>query len=169
MQPFYKECFRSNGFHAALSGGPGKIKRRTTLGGELATTVLFTSGLQHYVEIPEVMAKQPGYIREFLRELPVTWEESRFLGGYPGRQWVLARRAADGRWWIAGFNGEPGTSEVEVSLAELQLEPGCSLDLITDATTAVESFERRTVQPEGVNGSLRLKLKSGGGFVAIGR
>lgn len=145
MQPFTRNVFDPMDFTPLCLEGPGKIKRRTTLGGELATTVLFTSGLQHYVEIPEVMAKQPGYIREFLRELPVTWEESRFLGGYPGRQVVIARRAADGRWWIAGFNGEPGTSEVEVSLAELQLEPGCSLDLITDATTVVESFERRTV------------------------
>jgi hypothetical protein len=149
--------------------GPTRIKRRTTVAGELATTVLFTSGLQHFVETPDVMAKQPGYVRDFLRELPVAWEESRFLGGYPGKQVVFARRAADGRWWIAGFNGEAEPRTVEVSLAELKLKRNAALDVITDAAAGGNSFERSEARPEGSEETLRLELRPGGGFVAVGR
>ena len=40
-----------------------RIERRTTSAFELATSVLFTSGIQHYAEIPEGMAKAPDYVR----------------------------------------------------------------------------------------------------------
>lgn len=171
MQPFTRNVFDPMDFTPLCLEGPGKLKRRTTVGGELATTVLFTSGVQHFVEIPEVMAKQPDYVREFLRALPVAWEESRFLGGYPGKQVVMARRAADGRWWIAGFNGEAESRALEVSLAELGLKRGrgAVLDVITDAAAAAEGsagFERREVKPEGKAKTLRVELKAGGGLVA---
>ncbi len=169
MQPFTRNVFDPMDFTPLCLEGPGKIKRRTTVGGELATTVLFTSGVQHYVEIPEVMAKQPDYVKTFLRDIPVAWEESRFLGGYPGKQVVFARRAKDGRWWIAGFNGESETKTVEVSLAELKLKRGAALDLITDAAAAGGGFERREVQPDGKTKTLRVELKPGGGFVATAR
>lgn len=169
MQPFTRNVFDPMDFTPLCLEGPGKINRRTTVGGELATTVLFTSGLQHFVEIPDVMAKQPGYVREFLRDLPVAWEESRFLGGYPGKQVVFARRTADGRWWIAGFNGEAQARTVEVPLAGLDLKRGAALDLITDAARGGEGFERREVRPEGMDETLRMELRAGGGFVATGR
>lgn len=169
MLPFTRNVFDPMDFTPLCLEGPNNIERRTTVGGELATTVLFTSGLQHYVEIPEVMAKQPDYVRSFLREIPAAWEESRFLGGFPGKQLVFARRGADGRWWIAGFNGESETRTVEVSLAELKLKlkRGAVLDLTTDAPTG--GFERRTIKPEGRAQTLRIELKPRGGFVATSR
>ncbi len=169
MQPFTRNVFDPMDFTPVCFEGPGKIKRRTTVGGELATAVLFTSGVQHYVEIPEVMAKQPDYVRTLLRDIPVAWEESRFLGGYPGKQAVFARRAKDGRWWIAGFNGEAAPKLVEVSLAELKLKRGAALDLITDVAGPEGGFERRSANPEGDAKTLRVELKPGGGFVATGR
>lgn len=167
MLPFTRNAFDPMDFTPLCLEGPNNIQRRTTVGGELATTVLFTSGVQHYVEIPEVMAKQPDYVKNFLREIPAAWEESRFLGGFPGKQVVFARRGADGRWWIAGFNGESETRTVEVSLAELKLKRGAALELITDASSG--GFERREVKPEGRAKTLRLEVKPGGGFVATGR
>ena len=169
MLPFARNVFDPMDFTPLCLEGPGKIKRRTTVGGELATAVLYTSGVQHYVEIPEVMAKQPDYVRAFLREIPVAWEESRFLGGYPGKQAIFARRGKDGRWWIAGFNGESEAKTVEVSLSGLKLKRGAALELITDAAAAGGGFERREVKPDGDAKTLCLELKPGGGFVATGR
>ncbi len=167
MLPFARNVFDPMDFTPLCLEGPGKIERRTTVSGELATTVLFTSGIQHYVEIPEVMAKQPDYVRDFLRQIPGAWEESRFLGGYPGKQVVFARRGPDGRWWIAGFNGETVARTVEVSLAELKLEHAHTLELITDAPAG--GFERREVRPDGPAKTLRVELPPGGGFVATAR
>jgi hypothetical protein len=169
MLPFARNVFDPMDFTPLCLEGPGKIKRRTTVGGELATAVLFTSGVQHYVEIPEVMAKQPDYVRAFLRDIPVAWEESRFLGGYPGKQAIFARRGRDGRWWIAGFNGESEARTVEVSLAGLKLKRGAALELITDATAAGGGFERREVTPDRKTQTLKVELKPGGGFAATVR
>ena len=169
MLPFARNVFDPMDFTPLCLEGPGKIKRRTTVGGELATAVLFTSGVQHYVEIPEVMAKQPDYVRAFLRDIPVAWEESRFLGGYPGKQAIFARRARDGRWWIAGFNGEAEAKTIEVSLAELKLKRGAALELITDATAAGGGFARREVTPDRKTQTLKVELKPGGGFAATAR
>jgi len=169
MLPFARNVFDPMDFTPLCLEGPGKIKRRTTVGGELATAVLFTSGVQHYVEIPEVMAKQPDYVRALLRDIPVAWEESRFLGGHPGKQAVFARRAKDGRWWIAGFNGESEAKTVEVSLDELKLKRGAALELVTDAAATAGGFERREVKPDGKAKTLRVELKPGGGFVATAR
>ena len=38
-----------------------------------------------------------------MKQVPTTWDELRFIDGYPGRYVVLARRAGN-RWYIAGVN-----------------------------------------------------------------
>lgn len=164
MLPFARNVFDPMDFTPLCLEGPGKIKRRTTVGAELATTVLFTSGIQHYTEIPEVMAKQPDYVHEYLKQIPSVWEESRFLAGYPGKLAVFARRGADGRWWIAGQNGEAVAKTVEVPLEGLISRRTKSVDVITDAVTG--GFEKRTVEL-GKDRVLRVALAPNGGFSAV--
>ena len=82
----------------------------TSHGHELALTVLFESGLQHLADRPESFLAQPQEVQRFLGELPVAWDETRFVSGYPGESAVLARRSGD-TWYVAGINGkdEPQT------------------------------------------------------------
>ena len=77
---------------------------------ELALTVLFESGLQHLADRPESFLSQPQEVQAFLGELPTVWDETRFVGGYPGESAVLARRSGS-TWYVAGINGkdEPQT------------------------------------------------------------
>ncbi|MEO0055953.1 MAG: hypothetical protein RLZZ50_1900, partial [Verrucomicrobiota bacterium] len=164
MLPFARNVFDPMDFTPLCLEGPGKIKRRTTVGCELATTVLYTSGVQHYVEIPEVMAKQPDYVRTFLREIPVAWEESRFLAGYPGKLAVFARRGVDGRWWIGGVNGEAEAKTVEIPLAAIGLKKGV-FAVIEDA--AAGGFAQREQKFSADSMTLRVELKPYGGFAAV--
>jgi hypothetical protein len=55
------QCVRSDGLHArrARSASATSIERRTSAAFELATSVLFTSGIQHFAEIPQGLAKAP--------------------------------------------------------------------------------------------------------------
>ncbi len=165
MLPFARNVFDPMDFTPVCLVGPGKIKRRTTVAAELATAVLFTSGIQHYVEIPDVMARQPDYVREVLKTLPTVWEESRFLAGYPGKLAVFARRGADGRWWVAGFNGEPTAKSVEVSLAGFGR--GDAVSVITDGESG--GFVRSDNTLDGAARVLRMDLKPYGGFLATGQ
>ena len=163
MLPFTRNVFDAMDFTPLCLEGPGKIKRRTTVAAELATAVLFTSGIQHYVEIPEVMAKQPEYVRTVLKTLPTVWEDSRFLAGYPGKLAVFARRGADGRWWVAGFNGEAAAKTVEVPLAGLGKGKAGTVNVITDGEAG--GFDRHEVKLDGAGKTLRLELKPYGGFL----
>ncbi len=83
---------------------------------ELALTVLFESGLQHLADRPESFLAQPQAVQDFLGKLPATWDETRYVSGYPGKSSVVARRSGS-RWFVAGINGtdEPQTLKSDLS------------------------------------------------------
>ena len=87
----------------------------TTHGHELALTVLFESGLQHLADRPESYLAQPQEVQDFLSALPSTWDETRFIAGYPGEYVILARRKGD-TWYVAGINGSDKVREVTLSV-----------------------------------------------------
>lgn len=165
MLPFTRNVFDAMDFTPLSLARLPKIKLRTTPAAELATAVLFTSGIQHYVEIPEGMAKQPDYVRAVLKEIPPVWEDSRFLAGYPGKLAVFARRGADGRWWVAGFNGEGVAKTVEVSLADLGKRKADGVTVITDGEGG--GWARNEVKLPGRERTLRVELKPYGGFLTV--
>lgn len=93
-----------------------RIRRATTKTFELASPVMFLSGIQHLAESPYGMARQSEDIKNYLRNLPVHWDETRFLAGYPGKYVVLARRSGN-QWYVVGMNGEKQVREVTVDLS----------------------------------------------------
>lgn len=82
-----------------------KHPRRTTWGHELALSVVFESGLQHFGDGIESYRALPDEVRGFLAAVPAAWDETRLIDGEPGALAVLARRKGR-QWFIAGINGE---------------------------------------------------------------
>ena len=66
------------------------VIRRTTTGFELATSVLFLSGIQHFAESPSAMEQEPPFVTDYLKDLPNHWDEVNFIDGYPGKFVVVA-------------------------------------------------------------------------------
>jgi hypothetical protein len=95
---------------------PKKYQRHTTAAHELATAVIFTSGLIHYADKPEFFDSLPKDARQILRDAPARWDETRCLVGEPGRVVVFARRAGK-TWFIAGINGTAAPLPVKLALA----------------------------------------------------
>ncbi len=96
----------------------GKIHPRlTTAAHELATAIVFTSGVIHFAEQPSVIAGLPDGARQVLRDIPARWEETRCLVGEPGRLVVFARRSGES-WFIAGLNGTGRERLLELDLSE---------------------------------------------------
>lgn len=157
MLPFTRNLFDPMDFTPMVFGDIPNIQRATRNGFELAQSVLFLSGLQHYAETPEGMATVPGYVKTFLRELPARWDEVRFLDGVPGEYVVLARRAGR-QWFLAGFNAGDAPREVRLDLAWLGRRTG---QLITDGASEREFVEARLHGPVAP-----LTLAPRGGFVA---
>nr|WP_168515327.1 glycoside hydrolase family 97 protein [Streptomyces sp. S1D4-11]QIZ00590.1 alpha-glucosidase [Streptomyces sp. S1D4-11] len=76
--------------------------RDTTDAHELATSVVFESGWQHFADSPESYEAHPEALR-ILDQLPTTWDETRLLGGSPGKDAYVARRAGR-RWFVGGVS-----------------------------------------------------------------
>ncbi len=162
MLPFARNLFDPMDFTPMVLDRINRIERRTSSAFELALSVLFTSGIQHYAEIPEGMAKVPDYVREFLRHVPDVWDDLRFVDGFPGRYAVIARRG-NGRWYVAGINAENREKTLALTLPELRVRGGT---LITDAGPTNLSFRKERVQI-GPEQTLMVTLKARGGFVIV--
>jgi hypothetical protein len=160
MLPFTRNVFDPMDFTPMVLDRIKGIERRTSSAFELALSVLFTSGIQHYAETPEGMAKAPDFVRQFLRQVPRVWDDVQFIDGFPGKYAAIARRG-NGRWFVAGVNAQRSDQTLDLSLAGLPVKSGT---LITDGSDANLSFRSERVQI-GPGQKLSLTLKGRGGFV----
>jgi hypothetical protein len=162
--PFARNIFDPMDFTPmALDRINDHIQRRTTSCFELALSVVFTSGVQHYAEIPQGMAKVPEYVRDFLRHVPSVWDDTKFLDGFPGKFVVLARKG-DGRWYVAGINGEEAAKKLTLNLKELHIP--ASGTLIADGDGGNLSFRQETVRLPR-DREFQITLPPHGGFVMV--
>jgi hypothetical protein len=77
----------------------------TSYGHELALSVLFESGFQHFADRPEGYYELPDAAKTFLKEVPNAWDDTKLLDGYPGRDVIIARRKGTA-WYIGGISAE---------------------------------------------------------------
>jgi len=158
MLPFTRNLFDPMDFTPMVLGDIPGIERKTSNGFQLATPVLFYSGVQHLVTTPEQMQKVPEYVREYLRQLPGEWDESRFLDGFPGKYVVIARRAGK-RWYVAGINAETKTKKLSLDLSFIEQPNG---RLIMDGDEP-RSFKQTSINA-GIND---ISVSPGAGFIII--
>lgn len=137
------------------------IQRRTSNGFEIALTVLFQSGIQHYVEVPESMVQQPDYVREYMKQVPRVWDDIKFIDGFPAKYAVFARKTGD-RWYVAGINAEKEVKELDLDLSKLNIQKAGTM--ITDGDTN-RTFSQKEVNIE--NGKLKVQVQPNGGFVIV--
>lgn len=163
MLPFTRNVFDPMDFTPVVLDRIRNIERRTSSAFELATSVLFTSGIQHYAEIPEGMAKAPAFVREFMRGVPSIWDDVKFLAGEPGKFVVLARRSGK-RWYLAGINGERTARDVTLDLASLGIKRASTA--ITDGDGGNLSFREQPVELDAKR-QTSINLRPRGGFVMI--
>lgn len=158
MQPFTRNVFDPMDFTPVVLDQIRNIERRTSSAFQLALSVLFTSGIQHYAEIPAGMAKAPEYVRDFLRQVPSIWDDIEFVDGFPGEYVVLARQGG-GNWYLAGINA---TGEPRALTIDLGQFAATGATLISDGEEAL-GFSRRQLVGE----TLQIVMEPQGGFVAI--
>ena len=114
---------------------PGKGNtRRTSDVFELATAIAFQSSGQNFALTPRNLTEQPQFEIDFMKQVPTTWDETRFIDGYPGKYIVLARRHAD-RWYVAAMNAEPQAKQLTLDLSVLDGFPIENATLLHDGPT----------------------------------
>ena len=58
-----------------------------------------------WVFLADSMTDASSWAVDFMKKVPTTWDEVKFIDGYPGKYVILARRSGD-KWFIAGVNAE---------------------------------------------------------------
>ena len=96
-------------------GNDGGTTRRTTDVFQLATAVLFQNPIQNFALAPNNLTDAPQVCLDFMKQIPTTWDEVRFIDGYPGKYVVLARRHGD-TWYVAGINATQEPLKLKLSL-----------------------------------------------------
>jgi hypothetical protein len=80
--------------------------RKTTDIFEMASGLIMQTSVQCVAMQPNNLTELPQFEMDFLRQLPTTWDETRYIDGYPGRFVILARKATNGQWYVSGLSAE---------------------------------------------------------------
>ena len=92
-------------------------RRYTTDIFEMASAITNQTAVQCIAMQPNNLDELPPFELDFLKAVPTTWDETRFLDGYPGRYVVLARRHGSD-WYVAGLNAEPQAKTLTITMPE---------------------------------------------------
>ncbi len=95
----------------------------------LAAAVLFQSSVQHFAMAPNNLTDAPAWAVDFMKKVPTTWDEVRFIDGYPGKYVILARRSGD-KWFVVGANAEKQPLKTTITLP--MFDKGAELKVYSD-------------------------------------
>jgi alpha-glucosidase len=130
---------------------------------QLALYVIYENPMPMVSDSPSAYEGQMGF--EFLKEVPTTWDETRFLAGQAGEFVVLARRKGKS-WYLGGITN--GTAR----------DLSVPLDVLGSGEFEAEVFVDGSLSEDEPNGirkesgaieggdPLAVKMAPGGGFVA---
>lgn len=138
----------------------------TTLAKQLALYVVFYSPLQMIADKPENYEGRMDAF-QFLKEVPVEWDNSIFIEAEPGEYITIARKEKDaGNWYLGSITGTK-KHEAEISLGFLDKGKKYTATIYADADDAdwklnPEAYKitQQTVTAKSI---LKLKLAKGGG------
>ena len=108
-----KRLNRANG-HPDARGRIGGTERKTSDAFQLATAVLFQNPIQNFALTPNNLEDAPAAAIEFMREVPTTWDETRYIAGTPSKDAVIARRCGS-TWYVGAVNAVDKTLELDVN------------------------------------------------------
>ncbi len=138
--------------------------KNTTQGHQLAQSVVFESGLQHFADSIDVYGVWKG--TEFLSAVHAAWDETKVLEGLPGKYATFARRkGAD--WCIGSITAEARSAVIQLSNLNLEAgdytayiyKDGASMDYLVKEIRTVNSASILTIP----------MLESGGCSVLISK
>ncbi len=119
-------CFMNRTLNRQNAGRGSKLKTSPVF--QICTEIIFQNPIQNIAICPNNLEDAPAVCMNFLRDVPTTWDEVRFVDGYPGKYVVLARRHGD-RWYIGGMNATADVMDLKLDLSWL---PDGSIVSITD-------------------------------------
>lgn len=139
----------------------GKIHSSTTWAHQMALSVIFESGIQHIADAPENI--RYNIAADFLKNLPVAWDDTKYLEAEPEKMVTVARQKADD-WYVASLSNESRDAEIDLSF--LSPEKAYNAYIYKDGVCPSEIlFDfRENLKPTD---KLSLRTNEKGGFALI--
>jgi alpha-glucosidase len=130
---------------------------------ELALPVLFESGITHFADAAKNFQKTDSLTHLFLRSVPTTWDDTKFIQGYPGKELIIARQKGPD-WYVAVANGEETEKNITLDFSFL---PKGEYKM----TVMKDGANNRTIVSEQISyttgNSLQIKVLPHGGFTIM--
>lgn len=136
----------------------------TSYGHELALSVLYESGIQHMADRPDGFYSLPDAARTFLKNIPNAWDDTKLVGGYPGKDVIMARRKGES-WYVGGINAESKEKLKKIPLDFLPEGMKYRLTLIADGEHD-KDFNTQIIVVDQSD-FVDVKLLRRGGFAAV--
>lgn len=164
IHPFIRNSVASMEFGGVIlndylnKGNTEGQKRLTTDAFQLATGILFQNPIQMFALTPNNLDDVPEFEVDFMKKIPTTWDETKFIEGYPGKYCVLARRNGED-WYLAGINAEKQPIDVQLDLTMFSKQ---SVSIFNDSSNK-ETFTKELKVSK--NGKVTITIQPNGGFV----
>jgi alpha-glucosidase len=139
-----------------------RIERRTTVAFEMATATIFLSGIQHFAESPDGMAHMPEPVKNYMQNIPSHWDDVKFIDGYPGKFYAMARRSGS-KWYVAAINGDTASKQITINKLPF-IAPFKTGTLFTTNEAREIVTEKKTVY---ANKTEIITIKANDGFVFV--
>ncbi len=127
-------------------------------------TVIYESAFTVMCDSPDNYRDQPG--ANFLKRIETSWDETRYLDGYPGEDIVLARRKGK-CWYVGGMTNE---EEREASFLVNFPEASTWKSSIWRDGSDTDSDPTQLIKETKImntGDSIHIDMAKGGGFVMI--
>ncbi len=145
---------------------PGYVQPRflknTTRIFQMACVIVFSTPFLCWPDNPEAYLNSP--LLQFVRTVPVTWDETRVLPDSTIGDTVVMARRKGADWYVAVLNCRSEPRTLELDLSSLGLE-GKELALYRDGPDAAATVIESGIKPPA-EGKLSISLRPGGGFLA---
>lgn len=142
---------------------PRGSKRKTSDVFALAVAVLFQSPVQHFALAPNNLTDAPEWAIDFMKKVPTTWDDIRYIDGYPGKYVVFARKKGD-KWYIAGVNAQAEPVKLKLQLPMFQ--PKEVLDCYSDDAQLQGSLKEVKLNKKQ---QVEVTIPTNGGVVLVGK
>jgi alpha-glucosidase len=119
--------------------------------------VIYETGIQIFAERHDRILAFEGV--DFLKAIPVAWDEIEFIGGYPSSHAIFARRKGTS-WFVGGITDEARTAQIPLSFLPEGASYQAEIYRDGDSKTALVK-ETKTVTRKD---TLSIPMLQAGGF-----
>lgn len=135
----------------------------TSYAHEMALAVVFESGWQHFADKPEAYQSLPEEEKNFLKNFPTAWDDTKLIDGCPGEKIIITRKK-NNQWYLGGLNGKDTVQTLSVNFTFLNAG-NYELQLIKDGGDDKSfSSEKIKIKKGDV---VKVDCLARGGFIAV--